>query len=670
MAAEGRPPDPPGAGRAAGRADLLAAPLAAALLAAALGLAGLLRPLDEAAHDQLATRLAPLPGPAEVVLVAIDEPSFAEIGRPWPWPRDLHARLVHALRAAGARAIGFDVVFADPGDPAADAALAAAMGPDVVLAADRETIETPQGRLTMEILPFAALLAAGAVPGRIALPLDPDGAMRRMPPEPDGFARRLLGRDAPLPEGARIAFAGPPGALPRVSYWQALEPARFLPPGHFAGRTVIVGLALRAPAELRQGGQDVFRTPWTARGAGLMPGMEIQANVFETLRAGAALRPAPAWAAPLLGLLLALAAALALRGRAPAPAAAALALLLALLLGLAALALALRLWLPPAAPALALLLAGAGQVARDLARERAARRRIARAFAHYLAPALVQRLARDPAALRLGGERRRITAMFCDLRDFTTLSEALRDDPEALTRLVNRALTPIADAVLAREGTIDKFVGDCVVGIWNAPLDTPGHAGRAVEAALAAIAAIGRLAAEVAAEARAAGRPLPALACGAGINTGDCVVGNMGTERRFAYTAMGDAMNLAARLEGLTKPLAVPLLLGEATAAELPAADCVELDLVVVKGRGAPARIFTHRAVWPGWGPEAAALQAEALARYRARDFAAAAALWDRLAAALPAAARHAAVMAARARAYRAAPPPADWRGEWTAETK
>src|SRR5690606_13157387 len=221
-------------------ASLVLAALAAAV-AVALGLSGALAPVDAALYDRLAPRLARAGADPGVVVVGIDEPSFAEIGRPWPWPRDLHARLIGSLRAAGARAIGYDIVFADPGPAGADAALAAAMGPDVVLAGDLAVIDTPQGLVRMQVDPLPQLLAAGARAGRIAMPLDPDGAIRRLPHAPDALARVLAGTDPP--EIALIRYGR---LVPLVSFYQALDPALMLPPVALCVKVVLVRLTLGA----------------------------------------------------------------------------------------------------------------------------------------------------------------------------------------------------------------------------------------------------------------------------------------------------------------------------------------------------------------------------------------------------------------------------------------
>ncbi len=572
----------------------LAIGMAAALGAIVLALLGTLGPLDRLLYDQIVTRLPAGPPPA-ALLVAIDEPSFAEIGQRWPWDRALHARLIVALREAGARTIAFDILFVDPGDPADDAAFVAAMGPDVVLGADRDRIDTPQGVVETEVLPLRVLRDAGARWGRVDLPLDPDGGVRALAPSPLGLARAILGPDAPVPPpGARMAFAG---AVPRVSYYQALDPDAMLPPHMIAGRDVIVGLALRYPAEVGTQGQDMFRTPWTARGAGLMPGAEVQAHALHALATGAWIAPGPVWAAPLLALVLGVGAAMGARGRGPAGATIVIVGGATVAAAVVGGALALGHWIAPGAPLLALVLAGIGQEGADLARERQARRAVVHAFSHYLAPSMVERLARDPRALRLGGELRTITVMFCDLRGFTTLAEAMKDDPEALTTLVTRALTPIADAVLAEEGAIDKFLGDCVMGIWNAPLDTPDHADRAIAAGVRALDAIAVLNRTLAAEGG------PRVAVGVGINTGACVVGNMGTAQRFDYTALGDAVNVAARLEEMTKTLGPPLLIGADAAAASTRTDLVPVGDVALRGRAAAVGVYTLAALIPSPRP-------------------------------------------------------------------
>jgi adenylate cyclase len=220
------------------------------------------------------------------------------------------------------------------------------------------------------------------------------------------------------------------------------------------------------------------------------------------------------------------------------------------------------------------------------------RREVSEAFSRYLSPDLVAELARNPSALKLGGERRNLSILFCDVRGFTTLSEKLKDEPERLTALINRLLDALSGAVLANGGTIDKYMGDCVMAFWNAPLPSPDHPRKAVQAALGMIEAVDRLNGELARETLDA--ELSAFAVGVGINTGDCVVGNVGSRWRYDYSVLGDAVNLASRLEGLSKDFAVSIILGPDTAAAvLDHFVLIELDRIAVRGRASQSAIFT-----------------------------------------------------------------------------
>ena len=172
------------------------------------------------------------------------------------------------------------------------------------------------------------------------------------------------------------------------------------------------------------------------------------------------------------------------------------------------------------------------------------RSKVRTAFSQYLAPAMVEKLAQSSESLVLGGESKEMTVMFSDIRGFTGISEQYKDDPEGLTQLINKLLSVLSDEILSTEGTIDKYMGDCIMAFWNAPTDQPEHANLAIEAAMAMGHAMQKLNEELAAEGK------KTMAVGIGINTGDCVVGNMGSTQRFDYTVLGDTVNLASRLEG------------------------------------------------------------------------------------------------------------------------
>ena len=293
---------------------------------------------------------------------------------------------------------------------------------------------------------------------------------------------------------------------------------------------------------------------------------------------------------PLMAFALAFAVAALAAGRSAFAVLGSTGLLALLPLALSAALLVAGIWLAPAAPVIAALLAGAGQTVYDYARARRARSDIIRSFGQYLAPELVQRLADNPSALKLGGERRTLTILFCDLRGFTTLSERMKDRPDLLTTWLNEAMEVLARAVVDNGGMVDKFIGDCVMALWNAPADDPDHARHALSAGRAMVDGIARLSANIAAE----GHDVT-LACGVGINTGECTVGNMGSSLRFDYTAIGDPVNLASRLEGLTKSFGTPLLIGSATARELADPEIVRLGRAPIKGRTEEEDVFAPR---------------------------------------------------------------------------
>ncbi|PCD65958.1 CHASE2 domain-containing protein [Rhizobium phaseoli] len=560
--------------------------------------------LELRSFDYLSTVDDPRPPRDGPIIVAIDEPSLADINAQWPWPRSLHAELVSQLRAAGARVIGLDIIMAEPSNPGNDAAIAKAVGPDVVLAGDETLIETPQASQLIRATPLPALTDAGAVTGIASIDLSGDGIFRRIPGYEDGFAAMLAKASGAaaeiLPAGRLIQSLGPARSYPTVSYYQALDPQNLLPPGYFKDRVVLVGLSLQNAPEIDKGGVDAFATPYTVHTGKLVPGVEIQATIYDNIRYGLSIREAhlPAVAACILiSVLLAALTVWRSTGWLTIVTSA------AALLAFAAVSFAgIRLghvFVSPLGPTVAYISVVFGQAAFDFAEERRNKRQIIRAFAQYISPDLVKRLSNDPSQLKLGGERRTLSVLFSDVRGFTTIAETLKDDPEQLTGLINRLLTPLSDVVMDHGGTIDKYMGDCIMAFWNAPLDDPDHALHAVRAALAMQAAISRLNNQLEREAAALGRKPHVLKMGVGINTGECIVGNMGSNRRFDYSCLGDSVNLASRLEGASKNYGVALLLGEETA-RLVAVNytVIELDRIIVKGRTVPSPIYTvvHKA--------------------------------------------------------------------------
>ena len=306
--------------------------------------------------------------------------------------------------------------------------------------------------------------------------------------------------------------------------------------------------------------------------------------------------------------------------------------------------------------------------------EAAQRRQVRSAFGHYLSPALVEQLADDPDQLHLGGEMKDMTLLFADIRGFTTISEQFKTDPEGLTALINSFLTPMTNMILERRGTIDKYMGDCIMAFWNAPLDDDDHARNACTSALAMFEALEPLNEEIKSEREAAGEPFYPIKIGIGLNSGMCCVGNMGSDMRFDYSVLGDAVNLAARLEGQSKNYSVGIVIGEATRDAVPDFASIELDLIAVKGKTEAVRIFALFG-----DPEMKASErfqalaehnAAMLEAYRGQDWAAAREALGRCRNVDGAVEGFYQLYEERIAAYEAEPPAADWDGVFVATSK
>src|SRR4051794_26726313 len=310
-------------------------------------------------------------------------------------------------------------------------------------------------------------------------------------------------------------------------------------------------------------------------------------------------------------------------------------------------------------------------------REQSQRRQIRSAFSRYLSPALVEQLALAPEKLVLGGEEREMTVMFSDMRGFTSISESYRRDPQGLTALMNRFLTPLTNAILARKGTIDKYMGDAIMAFWNAPLDDREHQINACEAALAMLEQVAALNKAREAEALDGGHAYIPLNIGVGLNTGICVVGNMGSHLRFDYSVFGDSVNLASRLEGQSKEYGFPIISGSSTALAVKDRFAIlELDFIMVKGKSEPEVIYAiagrEDTAQSGRFQRLRNLTIEMLSCYRNRD-------WD---GALAAIARGRKtdeanslellynLYEARICDFQKNPPPQDWNGAFALLTK
>lgn len=419
-------------------------------------------------------------------------------------------------------------------------------------------------------------------------------------------------------------------------------------------RIVLVGSTAPGLADLRV-------TPFS----GAFPGVEIHAHLIAGMLDGVT-RSTPSWSgdARLLAVL-ALGAALTivlLRFGPVAGLAATLALLGALLAAYAA-AWGRHWVVPLAAPMLTVFGLYAFNTAYGFFAESRSKRQITRLFGQYVPPELAAEMSRDPAHYTMEGQSRDMTVLFSDIRGFTDFSEKL--PPAELAEVLNAYLSTMTRIVQEQRGTIDKYIGDAIMAFWNAPVDLPDHATRAVRTALAMQAALPELNRNFAA------RGWPEVRIGVGVNTGRMSVGNMGSEFRMSYTVMGDAVNLGSRLEGITKQYGVGILATRATVEADPGHAYMKIDDVRVKGKEKPVAIYMPLGAAAGLHDDARRAAAEfeaAYALYQKQDWAGAEAALNGLKARSPQALYD--IYLARIAHFREAPPPADWDGVFVYTTK
>jgi adenylate cyclase len=600
--------------------------------------------LDRQLHDARLQALAPVDVHPEVVIVDIDERSLAALGR-WPWSRDRVAQLLDTLfERYAARSVTFDMVFAEP-DADRDAVLVRALqGRPVVLGyyltSDRQGErhgQLPQPVIALESADRAiratrwngyganlpALVQAAPRGGFFNAITDEDGVVRALPVLADvdgvyyeslalatfrtalqvpavvpqwsdagpGVVPTLTGLTLPIPgaspqtfgldgrAAAWVPFRGPGG--PQAGSFRFVPAVDVLQgqvaPHALQGRIVLVGTT--APGLL-----DLRNTPVGQA----YPGVEVHANLIAGMLDGRWLqRPDYAEGLELLQLLLigvVLAVALPLIS-------ASASLLVAAVAGAAAAAVnswffqAHGLVLPLASVLVLVAVLLLMNMSYGYLSESRSRRRLATLFGHYVPRELVREMYRDPEHYSMQAQSRRLTVMFCDMRGFTTLSETLQ--PAALQQLLNKVFSRLTQRIQNQRGTIDKYMGDCVMAFWGAPVASAQHAAQAVQAALDMSAEV----VDINTEQQRQG--LPTIGVGIGLSTGDMMVGDMGSDIRRSYTVIGDAVNLGARLEGLSRVYGVDIIASHATREAAPDFLWMELDRVRVKGREQAETIYT-----------------------------------------------------------------------------
>lgn len=597
----------------------------------------------------------------QVMIVDLDEASLATYGQ-WPWPRTMMAQLTTNLLNAGVKAVGFDIIFAEP-DRSSPAWILATHD-DFNTQAKEHLLNLPDHDAVLAnaiqqkpiVVSQTALSKVSPVnhtfpprtPTLVEIGMDPrphlfsyPGLLRNIPeietaaaghgvitlnPEPDGVVRRvpmLLRVDSHiLPtlslELLRVAFnestlsvntdfAGvqditvaqtqiPTDNIGRMwIHFAKRNPEQYIsakdvltnavPPKTLAGKVILIGSSAA-------GLGDDKVTPIE----GTLPGVEIHAQILDMLLTQSYLTRSN----------------IALTQE----------LIVILLLGL------FIIFLVPFFGALQTLLLGTGLTAGMIAtswywyvahgvlfdvsygavgilglysllsylnyvREEYARRQIRNTFSRYVSPALVEQLSRNSEHVQLGGETKNMTVLFCDVRNFTRISEQYQSDPQGLTQLINQLLTPLTESILSHHGTIDKYLGDGIMAFWNAPLDDPDHAVHACQAALDILHQLEVFNQMRINESTKAGQTCSPIKVGIGINTGPCVVGNVGSKQRFDYSVLGDTVNIASRLEGLSKSYDLGIVIGPHTAELVRTRLAIlEIDILTLKGKKEAARAY------------------------------------------------------------------------------
>ncbi len=613
--------------------------------------------------DSMMVASAPNKSVFPITVVGIDEASFSELGLQWPWPRRLHAELVDRLASAGAAIIVFDIVFAEPSNKEDDKRFADSIrrAGNVVLAADRVYKESSSVRQWLRLDPLKLFTDAGAQVGLATVALDSDLVIRQIPESGDALWRSVvvrLIREHPeitpnlgSSPGSLIRYAGGDHTFPYVSYHEIVKPTGSIPADFFKDQVVIIGRDVKASPDVESAQADLFATPFLASTGWLTPGAEVHANIIETALGRNAISRLPGGVVVALLALVAAASAVAMRRWRP---------LWGMLGGVAIAAviaaavwgvfLKWNLWVPAGSslaiiPLMYVSLGGWSYVT-----EQMRRKEITRVFSLYVTPQVVNYLIAHPERINLGGERRELTLMFTDLAGFTTFSEEL--SPERVTHLLNRHFTSMTDVVLEHGGTVVQFIGDAIMAFWGAPLDDDDKAYRAVSAAIAMQKAMAVLREDFAKEG------LPPIRMRIGIHSGSAVVGNLGSAKRFGYTAVGDDVNLAARLEGINKLYGTNIMVSSDTAQQINGRIALRpVDRVIVKGKSQAVEVFT-----PCENPKIVELTEQAIRLFRNQEWDAAESHLRELLAIAPEDGI-AGLYLKRIAAFRADPPPANWDG-------
>ncbi|MFA6011142.1 MAG: adenylate/guanylate cyclase domain-containing protein [Desulfobacteraceae bacterium] len=559
--------------------------------------------IESYAYDSLFLLRGPISIPDEIVIIAIDEPSFRVIGKQWPWPRNLHAGLIKSLFDNGAETVAVDIIFSDPSVPKADQDLTATIKnhPKLVLAGGLDQIDRGNYIHQMLVLPYKDFISERSLIGINVLPVDKDGFVRQALLNIDHFASfanlaATVQLADHLPDTTKhnvededkgkinINFYDQPGSIKTVSYYQALRPEQYLPKNFFRDKLVFIGFLLQNVPSVSEKQPDHYLVPYSRQNAKTMSGVEVHATIAANLLRNQTIRWVPnpyliACALFIWGLLILSASRLKITG---------LCLIFVSMLLLTAgsafiLFRSYAIYLPVVLIVFPLLTGFTTHIGFQyffLFRER---RFIHKAFSAYISPVLVKSILQSPEKLKLRGEFVDATVLHLDIKGFTSLAEKL--PAQELVQILNTYLGAFAEVVFKQHGMIDKFIGDGIMAVWGAPVTQPNHADLACGAALAMLEKLDEL--------NSMQTSSHDIRIRIGINSGRMLAGNVGAEKFFNYTVHGDDVNMAVRLEEMNKTYETQILIGKNTVIRLNEPFVVrEIDQVVLRGKQIPVVIY------------------------------------------------------------------------------
>ncbi len=525
----------------------------------------------------------------QIVIVAIDESSFDELDQQWPWPRSLHAKLIDSLSQAGAKVIAFDLLFSEPAQHDAELAQAIDRHRSVVMVNEISNVLDPLHGFSMEkvVNPNSIIELSKSKPalGFANMRLDGDGFVRGLDLKQGDqvafslqIAQNYLGHKIEIDnKNELINFLGPRGSISTISYYQALEPATYLPQDFLKGKIVIVGFAVASQADVNSNTADAYPIPFSHFHNPIMPGVEIHANAVENFLNKSFLQGIPRNKQLYCGLIMGIIiGTLIFRVKPIFGSLLYFSIFLVVTVSTLFLFSAKNILISWPSIILPLSICYLGSPVFLYLATRKEKAYIKKAFSTYLSPRLVNELIRSPERLVLGGEDREATVLFVDLAGFTSLSEKL--SAQELISFVNKYLGAFAEEILRYDGMIDKYIGDCIMAVWGVPIYDREHATKACRAVLQMK--------EKLKELNTISLNLKDISFRAGISSGQMLAGNVGGGTQFNYTVLGNEVNLASRLEALNKYYGTTILISERTKSLITENIILrEIDIVQVKGQ-------------------------------------------------------------------------------------